>query len=376
MKADPKLKQLAASPFADMTINQARGDMIDLARINPDLPPSRIALSAAARFVRTTGSIRYPDSVSDIRLCKAVSAFYKREYDVALDPECEIVVVPGTRFGIMAVAAVTAGRDDLIVVPNPGYPDYCASARALDATTAPLPLNQTTFQPDWFAVDSLRPALLFLNYPSNPCGVCAQPATLDAAVAFATSHGCWLAHDLAYGSFCYDGRASSSIFQVPGASSVAVELWSASKTFSLAGWRIGVVVGNAEVVRRVSNFVELHVAAVWPGFQLGLAAALRNGVDDIRERASIYETRRDAFVATIRAADGRVAPADGGLSVWCQAPCGVDSRRMAVEFGLAAAPGEMFGSRGAGWLRLALTVPDQQVPEAARRLARAFSCGP
>ncbi len=276
----------------------------------------------------------------------------------------------------MAAAAATCGGDDIVLVPDPGYPDYSAAAQSVGAATVPLPLNVSTFQPEWAAVEQMQPTLLFLNYPSNPCGACAHPATFADAVAFAKSHGCWLAHDLAYGAFCYDSRTTSSILETPDASTVAVELWSSSKTFSLAGWRTGVVVGNADIVRRISSIVERHVAAVWPGFQHGLAAALNAGTPDIRRRISVYERRRDALVEAILAAGVKVAPPEGGLSIWCRRPARLDPATMPTDFGLAAVPGEIFGDRGVEWLRIALTVPDHRLTEAAERLARALSAAP
>jgi aminotransferase len=229
------------------------------------------------------------------------------------------------------------------------------------------------FQPDWSACSGLSdPALLFLNYPSNPCGACAGEGTFANAISFASQHGCWIAHDLAYGAFCYDGRASVSILQQPGATDVAVEMWSASKNYGLAGWRIGAVVGNPELVERVSALVELNFAAVWPGFQVGLTAALTDGADEVRERVEAHEERRDVLLAALDATDAVVSRPEGGMSIWCQAPHGLDATVLLRDYGVAAVAGDVFGASGAGWLRLALSVPERHLHEAATRLRRAF----
>jgi len=376
MKEAPRSRSdLRPSAFAEAGCRFKANGVIDLTRINPEMPPSRLALAAVRQFVGTGDGARYADVVSRPSLCDAIAAHYQEEYSVTLDPESQICVVPGTRFAIMALAVATAEPGDEILIPDPGYPDYAAAARAAGAAITCLPLDRSVnFQPDWGACYPLsRPALLFLNYPSNPCGACANEETFADALAFARRHKCWVAHDLAYGAFCYDGRPTMSMLQQPGATDVAVEMWSASKSFGLAGWRIGAVVGNSDLVQRVSALVELNVAAVWHGFQVGLTAALEGGSHEVQERVSAHQDRRDVLVAALVAAEAVVARPEGGMSIWCRAPQGLDAEGLLRDYGVAAMAGEVFGSSGAGWLRLALSVPVKDLDEAATRLRDAFA---
>lgn len=350
----------------------AGADVIDMTKINSDLAPAQVAVQVARKCLTEARFSRYACSVGEKALRVAATDFYRREYGVTLDADLEVAVVPGTRFGIMALAAATSGPGDVVIVPDPGYPDYVSATHATGADAMTLPLSIEGFQPLWSALAGRAATLLFLNYPSNPCGACAGSGTLEAAVTFAKTSGCWVAHDLAYGPFCYDGRRAASILQCPDASRVAVELWSASKVFGVAGWRVGLVVGNAELVQRVSTLVELHVAAVWPGFQLAVAAALRDGWDEVYERVAIHHRRRDSLIAAISATGTPVVAPEGGMAVWCRAPSGVDAPTLLHDHGLAVVAGEVFGERGAGWLRLALSVPDDRLEEAGRRITAAF----
>jgi aminotransferase len=375
MKASPRSgSDLKPSAFAEIAASVSPSDTVDLARINPNMPPSPVAVSAMRHFAGSAGAARYADSVSNPSLCEAIAVHYEEQYAVKLDPASQICIVPGTRFAIMALASATAEAGDEILLPDPGYPDYVAAAQSVGAVAVSIRLGRPiNFQPDWNTCPRLsHPALLFLNYPSNPCGVCAGNETFSDAVAFARQHGCWLAHDLAYGAFCYDGRASVSILQHPDAVDVAVEMWSASKNFGLAGWRIGAVVGNPELVERVNALVELNFAAVWPGFQIGLTAALAQGTGEVRDRVAAHEQHRDVLVAALNETSAAVSLPEGGMSIWCQPPRGLNSRTLLRDYGVAAMAGDVFGASGAGWLRLALSLPHGQLNTAATRLRLAF----
>jgi aminotransferase len=360
------VRHFGTSPFAGFVVD-ARSDVIDVARINPDLPPPSVAVEAVERAIRAT-PYRYPDDVTDESLREAVARFYLDEYAVELDPGLEIVAVPGTRFAIMALAAIIAQPGDRVVLPDPGYPDYLAATEAVGAVAMPLPLHPITCQPQWEAVDRVRPAMIYLNYPSNPCGVCSEPGTFERAVRYAQSAECWLVQDLAYGPFQSRETPVRSVLQVPESKSRAVELWSASKAFSLAGWRIGVVVGNAELVGLVSDFVEMHLAAVWQGFQVGFASALNDGRDDMWRNAAAYRTRQTTLTAEIESAGYQCVPPNGGLSIWCAPPAEVNASRLATEFGVATASGDIFGRRGNGRLRISVSIPESLIPEVGRRL--------
>jgi aspartate/methionine/tyrosine aminotransferase len=208
---------------------------------------------------------------------------------------------------------------------------------------------------------------MILNYPSNPCATCARPGTFEAAVAWAAERGAWVLHDLAYDRLTFDGHEARSVLQADGARDVAVELWSPSKVYGMAGWRIGFLVGAAEVVGRVKALVDHATAGVWTGLQRGLEAALRSDQAGVEERRATYERRRDLIVPHL---PGVVVP-EGTFYVWWRPPAGLTPERLLTEARVGVAPGIGFGARGEGWVRLSLAIPDEDVVEGAERLAAA-----
>src|SRR5437764_6235021 len=227
---------------------------IALGRGNPDLPPPARALSAVRDALGETATPAvhgYPPFDGQPALREAIARRYADDHGVTLDPEREVAVIPGTKTGIMLAAVAAAGRGDTVALPDPGYPDYLSGVALAGARPVALPLDASAgFQPDFGALGDERPALALLNYPSNPCSVCEAPGTFEAAVAWARERDAWLVHDLAYGFLAFERRARS-ILEVEGAREVAAELWSPSKVYGMAGWRIGFLVGNAELVAGV-----------------------------------------------------------------------------------------------------------------------------
>jgi aminotransferase len=335
---------------------------IDLGRGNPDLPPPEAATEALAAE-RYHG---YPPFGGTPALKEAIAHRYATDHGVALDPETEIAVVPGTKTAIMLVALATAGDGDTVLLPDPGYPDYTSGVAMAGARAAALPLEASAaFQPDFDAVEHGGAALALLNYPSNPCAVCERDGTFEAAVAWAHYHGAWLMHDLAYGFLAFDGHRGRSILEIDGAREVSVELWSPSKIYGMAGWRVGFVAGAQPVVARVKTLVDHLTAGVWTGIQAGLTAALTGDQSSVAHKRAVYEARRDRLAARI---DG-LRPPEGTFYAWWRLPAGLTAQRILEEARVAVAPGEGFGSRGAGWARLSLAVPDADVDEAADRIA-------
>ncbi|MBI5106202.1 MAG: aminotransferase class I/II-fold pyridoxal phosphate-dependent enzyme, partial [Solirubrobacterales bacterium] len=310
----------------------------------------------------------YPpfDVHRDLR--EAIAERYAADHGVAIDPEREVAVLPGTKTGIMLACLAAAERGDAVALPDPGYPDYLSGAALAGARVLPLPLDAGAgFQPDLGALGE-DPALLVLNYPSNPTSACERPGTLEAAVARAQARGGWVLHDLAYGFLAFDGRRARSVLEADGARDVALELWSPSKVCGMAGWRVGFAVGAPELVARVQLLLDHGAAGVWTGIQRGLAAALRGPQDDVAERREVYRRRRDVLVGALTAAGAPPAPAEGSFYVWWRLPEGLTAERILAEARVGVAPGEGFGARGRGWARLSLALPEADLEEAAVRL--------
>jgi aminotransferase len=350
--------------------------LIDLGRGNPDLPPPAHALAAvrAALGETATPAVHgYPPFGGRPALKAAIAARYAADHGVTLDPEREVAVVPGTKSGIALVALAAAAPGEDVLVPDPGYPDYLSGVALAGARVVALPLDPTAaFQPDLDAVAGVRPALTILNYPANPCATCERPGTFEAAVAFARDRGGWLLHDLAYDGLAFD-RPIRSVLEVDGAREVACELWSPSKTYGMAGWRIGFLVGNAELVARVQTLVDHGTAGVFTALQRGLQAALEGDQASVAERRDAYRARRDLLVGRLRAAGAELEAPEGTFYAWWRLPDGLTPERLVDEARVGVAPGVGFGARGAGWARLSLATPDEDVAEAADRLAGALA---
>jgi aminotransferase len=360
------MRILAAAAQA-RTLPGAR--VIDLGRGNPDLPPppeAIEALRAAALHTETPAVHGYAPFGGQPDLKQAIADRYAAEHGVQLDPGTEVVVVPGTKTAIMHVTAAVAGPGDTVLLPDPGYPDYPSGVALAGATSRPLPLDpENAFQPD-FSTAPRDAALALLNYPSNPCATCVRDGTFEAAVAWAHECGTALLHDLAYGSLAFDGRRTRSLLEVPGARDVGVELWSPSKIYGMAGWRIGFVVGNRELVGRVQTLIDHTTAGVWTGLQRGLRAALEGDQATVTAKRDVYAARG----ARLAAALPGLARPEGTFYAWWRLPDGLTARRLIEEARVAVAPGEGFGASGAGWARLSLAVPDADLEEAAERIGR------
>jgi aminotransferase len=342
--------------------------LIDLGRGNPDLPPPPVALEALrAGLDAAQGMHGYPPFQGRPELREAIAARYLADHGVALDPDREVAVVPGTKTAIMFAVLACAGTGDGVALPDPGYPDYLSAVALAGARRLALALDDARWQPDFGALGGERPALAVLNYPSNPCAACEAPGTFEAAVAWAHERGAWLLNDLAYGFLAFDGRRARSVLEIDGARDVAVELWSPSKIYGMAGWRIGFAVGNATLIGRIRLLVDHLVAGVPVALQTGLVAALSGGQEHVRERFEVYRRRRDLLVSRLA-----VTAPEGTFYAWWRLPDGLSAERLLEEQRVAVAPGEGFGARGAGYVRLSLALDDADLEEGVDRLAGAL----
>lgn len=342
--------------------------LVDLGRGNPEVgPPPHVAEALAE-------SARRPDvhGYSPIRgLLETKTAFaerYRDVYGVGLDPEREVALVPGTKTALAELALALADEGDTILLPDPYYPDYPSGAALAAARIDTVPLHaEAGWAPDLDAAPAA--AALYLNYPSNPCAVCAPAGVFADAVAWAERTGGAVVHDAAYIDHVFDGRQPESFLATPCAKNAGVELWSMSKTYGMAGWRIGFVAGNEEIVERMNLFNDHLRAGILEPLQRAAIAALRGPQDSVAQRVAAYERRRDALAVAL----GVPFVCEGTFFVWLRLPEGLTSERLLAEHRVAVAPGEGFGPSGAGWARLSLAVPDETLALGAERLAAAFA---
>jgi aminotransferase len=341
--------------------------LVDLGRGNPETgPPPHVieALRASALEPDVHG---YAPIRGVPRTREAIAARYRDVYGVELDPETEVALVPGTKTAIVELALSLCNEGDTLLLPDPYYPDYPSGPALAGAKIELVPLHAPEWAPDLDAAPDA--AALYLNYPSNPCAVCAPPDTFESAVRWAQRTGGAVVHDAAYMDLVYDGREPQSFLATPGAKDVGVEMWSMSKTYGMAGWRVGFVLGNPEIVERINLLNDHNRVGIFAPVQAATIAALEGPQDSVDERVDAYARRRDVIAGALP----EPIVCEGTFFVWLRLPEGLTAETLLLEHRVAVAPGEGFGPSGAGWARLSLAVSDETIELAAERLQRAFA---
>jgi L-glutamine---4-(methylsulfanyl)-2-oxobutanoate aminotransferase len=331
--------------------------LIDLGRGNPELGPPQHVVSALAECAERNDVHGYAPFSGVPALKQAISSRYGEVYGVHLDADREVAVLPGTKTGLMEFALCAVERGGTIVLPDPGYPDYFSAVALAGATHVPF----TGFD---VAADAM-----YLNFPSNPTAATVPDGLFEEAVRWAERSEAWVLHDFAYGDLVFDGRSPQSFLAVDGARGVGIELFSMSKTYGMAGWRLGFALGNAELVRRIELLQDHAFAGIFRPIQEAGVAALTGPQDSVEERRATYEHRRDRVLASLA---GIELQSEGTFFIWFRLPDGVTADHLLVEHRVAVAPGEGFGTRGAGWARLSLAVSDEVLERGVERLRAAF----
>jgi L-glutamine---4-(methylsulfanyl)-2-oxobutanoate aminotransferase len=332
--------------------------LVDLGRGNPEVGPPNHVVEALQRSAARPDVHGYAPFTGLPELKEAIAARYRDVYDVEVDPTREVAIVPGSKTALMEFALVAVERGETILLPDPGYADYPSAVALAGAVRASF----TDF-------DSAEGAAVYLNYPSNPTAACVPDGLFGEAVRWAERTGAWVLHDFAYGDLVFDGRRPQSFLAVDGAREVGVELFSMSKSYGMAGWRLGFVIGNAEIVSRIEELQDHVFAGIFRPVQEAGVAALTGPQDSVEERRATYERRRDVAVAALREFE---AQSEGTFFVWFRLPDGMTAERLLTEHRVVVAPGEGFGPRGAGYARVSLAVTDETLEAGLARLRGAF----
>lgn len=377
-----KLDQLGSAIFAEMEEwkEMARSSgrkIIDLGIGSPDLPPAPHVIRALREAAADGGNYRYPTSQGMLPFREKAAEWLRWRYGVDIDPSRELLTLMGSQDGLAHLALALCDPGDAALVPNPGYPIYAAGLALAGVQPHFLPLkSENGFLPRLDRVPrevADKAVFMLLNYPSNPLTAVADLAFFEEAVDFARRHELLIVHDLAYGEMAFDGFQPPSILQVPGAKDVAVEFHSLSKSFNMAGCRIGFVAGHEGAVQALKQLKSNIDYGVFSAVQLaGIAAlegAMSGGGSDVGQ---VYEQRRNRFVAEMRRQGWPMPAPAATMFVWAPVPAGWTSRQISREMlmhtGVAVIPGDAFGSEGEGYVRIALVQPEEVLDEAARRI--------
>jgi L-glutamine---4-(methylsulfanyl)-2-oxobutanoate aminotransferase len=367
-QAPRRFERLPTQYFTDLLARVAEAaatdgePVLDLGRGNPEVGPPAHVVEALAESAARPDVHGYAPFSGLPELKEAIAARYADVYGVELDPRREVAVIPGTKSTLTEVALVIAERGSTIVLPDPGYPDYTSGVALAGARRGSLPVDP---EPEWDAAPAEDVSLLFLNFPSNPTAIAAPDGVFADAVDYAQRTGAAIVHDFAYGDLVFDGRRPASFLAEEGAREVGVELFSMSKSYGMAGWRLGFALGNAELVRRIDLLQQHLRAGIFMPLQRAAIAALRGPQHSVEERRVVYERRRDRAVAALAGLQPR---GEGSFFVWFRLPTGMTAERLLAEVRVAVAPGEGFGERGAGWARLSLAVADETLDAGLARL--------
>jgi L-glutamine---4-(methylsulfanyl)-2-oxobutanoate aminotransferase len=353
---------------------QAEGEpLIDLGRGNPEVGPPPHVVQRLAETADEQRAHGYPPFRGLPELREAIADRYRGLYGVEVDPHREVAIVPGTKTALVELALVLTERGSRILLPDPGYPDYPSGVALAAARLEPLRLDpEHGWAPRWEEAPRDDVAAVYLNYPSNPCAVAAPPGVFADAVLFSRETGAAIVHDFAYGDIVFDGRRPESFLAAEGAKEVGVEMFSMSKSYGMAGWRLGFVVGNAEVVARIDLLQDHARAGIFVPIQEAGIAALTGPQESVAERRDAYERRRDRVIEALAATAVPETVCTGTFYVWIELPAGLTLEQLLLEHRVAVAPGEGFGATGAGWARLSLAVTDEQLERGLERLVRAL----
>jgi LL-diaminopimelate aminotransferase len=355
-------------------------DVISLSMGDPDLPAPAAVIERLCTSLQDKENHRYPEYRGMRALHEAIAAWFERRFGVQLTPEQDILPLLGSKEGLAYVATSVLNAGDIALIPDPYYPVYVSGTTAPGAEPYLLPLNEANhYLPDLenIPADVLKRAkLLWLNYPNNPTAAWADQRFFEQAVDFARRNNIVIVHDMAYAEVYFDEFRPMSILQIPGARDVAVELHSLSKTYNMAGFRIGMLVGNPVLVDAVGRLKSNIDSGIFRPIQYAAIEALQLPPTWLAERNAIYQRRRDLLVDGCNALGLQAQKTRAGLYVWAHVPDGYSSRDFTNwlfdQTGVFLTPGTNFGAGGEGYMRISITEPEERISEALTRMGHSL----
>jgi LL-diaminopimelate aminotransferase len=382
MRAARRLDSLPEYVFASLNAKlkalEAQGlTIIRLDMGSPDGPPADFIVGALASVAAEPTSHGYAGFTGIPQLRQAIVDYYVSRFGVTLDPGSEVLPLIGSKEGIANMALAWLDPGDLALVPDPGYPAYRMGAFLAGATVYYVPLEENRgFLPDLDAIPvevAQKARLLWLNYPNNPTGAVASLQLFERAVSFCRRHEILLCHDVPYADVCFDGYRAPSLLSVPGAKDVAVEFNSLSKSHNMAGWRVGMAVGNAGAIRALLQVKSNVDSGIFLPVQWAAIAALAGDQEWLQARNLEYQTRRDLLYELVTQRWGlRCEKPTAGLYLWPHVPLGYSSdaftQKVLLESGVSMTPGSAFGPHGEGYFRISIGTATNKIVEAVERL--------
>jgi alanine-synthesizing transaminase len=380
-------------PYVFEQVNRAKAaarnvgaDIIDLGMGNPDLPTPPHVIEKLKETLGKPRTDRYSASKGIVGLRRAQAAYYERRFGVKLNPETQIVATLGSKEGFANVAQAITSPGDVVLVPNPSYPIHAFGFLMAGGVVRSVPAEPT---PELFSAlekaithSIPKPIAMIACYPSNPTAYVASLDFYKDLVAFAKKHEIFILSDLAYAELYFDGVPPPSVLQVPGAIDVTVEFTSMSKTFSMAGWRMGFAVGNERIIAALTRVKSYLDYGAFTPVQVAATAALNGPQDCIKEVRDTYRKRRDVLVETFGRAGWDIPPPAASMFAWAPLPekfREVGSMQFATlmveKSGVVVSPGVAFGEHGEGYVRIAMVENEQRIRQAARNIRRFLESG-
>ncbi len=381
-----RMKRLPPYVIAEVNAMRAAArqegrDIIDLGMGNPDQPPPQHVIDKLCEVAQKPDAHGYSQSKGIPGLRKAQANYYGTRFGVDLDPESEVIVTMGSKEGLGSLANAITAPGDVILAPNPSYPIHTFGFIIAGATIRAVPT--TPDEEYWRALDNAmaftvpRPSVLVVNYPSNPTAEVVDLEFYERLVAWAKENEVWLLSDLAYSELYYDDKPTPSIMQVKGAKDVAVEFTSMSKTYSMAGWRMGFAVGNKQLIAALTRVKSYLDYGAFTPIQAAACAALNGPQDIVETNRRLYQKRRDVMVQAFGRAGWDIPPPPASMFAWAPLPPALKdmgslefSKQLLTHAEVAVAPGVGYGEEGEGFVRIAMVENEQRLRQAARNVKR------
>jgi len=364
----------------------ARGiDIINLGIGDPDQPTPDFVVDALATHARNPKTHRYPDYEGSPEFRQAMSQWYQRRFGVTVDPSREVMTLIGSKEGLAHLIWAFVDPGDYALIPDPAYPVYKTHTLLAGGVPYTMPLlPENGFLPDFGKIPEevwRKAKLLFLNYPNNPTAAVAERAFFEEAVALAKKYDVLLVHDAAYAEMTFDGYVAPSVLEVPGAKEVAIEFYSFSKPFNMTGWRIAAAVGNAAAISALGIIKTNTDSGQFTAIQWAAMEAFQHDpLGFFGQMNRLYQGRRDVIIDGLNSLGWKLPRTRGTFYVWVPVPAGYTSASFTAELleraGVIVVPGTGYGEKGEGFVRIALTVPEERLREAVERMRPFVKFGP